>query len=439
MRGQCLRDQVRSEGVEATYHRLAESLELGSMRDEQGRRLHPEELNYNDLTIRELAEGFMGDEWVRRLHPGNSRFASGVVPLREAGEAVDVTAFSNITGQIYFSVIKEAWDTAEALGDQLVETRQTDLDGEKIPWITPPLVDQGKVTAGMNYPEAGMGEEFIQTPSLDTYGNILSIHKLTIFYDRTGQIVSSAKKLGVRMKKAKNRRILNALLNAPTFNTPAPQFIWKGVTYNPYQGITVGTGTGSGGNGFPVGSLNTTPGTYWTNYYFGVPMVDYTSIEQIEIAATKILEPDLQGAGVNEPIEINLDTIVVMPFKKWTVQKTLAAIQVRTVDLGVTPNIIGISGNPIDKTYSVISDKQLYQQAIGPAGFTPQQANDFWFMIDSKNRPLLYMQAWPLTLVEAPPQNPAEFERDIVLRVKASERGVVAWQDPRMIFWVRNL
>lgn len=404
MRGQSLRDLVESNGIPWVQQKLNECMALYRREPNHEDGLRPE-----DFSIRELAEAFCGEDWVRRLNPQN--FRTGMAILEGAGDAVDVTAFANITGQIFYNKILDGWQTAKAIGDELVETIQTDLDGEKIPWISPPLMEEGKVHPGLPYQESGLVEEYIETPSLDTYGRILSIHKLTIFYDRTAMVMRQANTIGERLKKSWNRRVLNTFLGA----SGTPAFKWRGVSYTPYQ----------------------SNGTYWTNDFSGQPLVDWTSIEKVEIAATKILEPDLQNAGINEPIDIALDTIIVMPSKKHTARRILTATDTRSNNLQPAPNQATYAPSPLD-SYKTIDDKQLYRQAIDQLGLTTAQAEDLWFMMDSKKKPIAYMQNWALTIEIAPPNSPAMFERDIVFRIKGSERGTTAWLDPRYVFRMRN-
>ena len=83
-----LKHMYESYGPERTVKHLREALREGQLKAE-------------DFSLRELAEATVGPEWVKRLDP---RSGDGV-RLLEAGDAVDVTAFSNITGQIVYSRI----------------------------------------------------------------------------------------------------------------------------------------------------------------------------------------------------------------------------------------------------------------------------------------------------------------------------------------------
>ncbi len=422
MNGQSLVDLTRNNGTEQVYNLLTEGLQRWS-RD----RRDPEGIAPSMLSLRENALAFCGEQWYDAMGPGGnggSHRRGGYIPIREAndtGDAVDVTAFSNITGQIVYYTILEAWQEAAYIGEELVETRQTDLDGEKMPWITPILSNAGKVHPGMPYPLFGIAEEWIQTVPLDTYGGRIAVHKLTVFYDRTGQVLKQAGDLGKTLRRNKEFRILDTLLAAPG----SPLFIWKGVTYNPYQ-------------------VN---GTFWSNDIFSNQLVDWNSFRRVEVQASKVLEPDLAGVGVNVPIEFDLDSIVVMPYHEWDLQRLLHATELRSLRLDPAPNTVTIGGNVV-KQYKPYISKILWRRAVDALGLSGQtgtgvstdasQADELWFMFDSKERPLYYMQNWPLIVVTAPPNNPAEFERDIVFQARASERGNTSWKDPRYVFRVHG-
>jgi hypothetical protein len=78
-------------GAEKTVRHLQEALQAGELKPE-------------DFSIRELAEATLSPERVRQMDPRH-----GGACLTEAGDGVDVTAFSNITGQVVKTRILEAY------------------------------------------------------------------------------------------------------------------------------------------------------------------------------------------------------------------------------------------------------------------------------------------------------------------------------------------
>jgi hypothetical protein len=413
----------RTHPRQEVYTLLSEGLELGATDPRNADGLRP-----GMFSIRECAEAFCGESWVQQLNPGamfgrGSR--GGFAPIQEASESVDVTSFSNITGQIVYYQIKEKWEEAALIADSIVEKGQTDLDGEKVPWISPIVGNGFRVHPGMPYESLGFNQEWIQTVALDTYGLIVRVHKLTVFYDRTGQILREAGAVGASLARNYEFRVLDTLLGT----SASPLFNWKGVSYAPYQ----------------------TNGTYWSNDIYSNPLFDWTAFRRVELAATKVLEPDLAGGGVNMPIEIDLDTIICTPYRAPDVRRMVHATELQMYNLASAPN--SRTGSPnadVIKPYKILESKVLRQRALDGLGLSQAagsgivgisdstQVDELYFMMDSKRKPIIYKQNWPLVVVNAPPQNMEEFTQDIVFQAKASERGNASWQDPRMVFRCRG-
>jgi hypothetical protein len=56
-----------------------------------------------------------------------------------------------------------------------------------------------------------------------------------------------------------------------------------------------------------------------------------------------------------------------------------------------------------------------------------------WFFVGDFRRAFAYMENWPITVTQAPLGSEADFNNDIVLRFKASERGAAAVLNPRYV------
>ncbi|HEY1598329.1 MAG TPA: hypothetical protein VGG64_01915, partial [Pirellulales bacterium] len=176
-----LKRRYELEGPRNTVVHLAEAL----------RQRH---LRADDFSLRDLAETLVADgrEWVRALDP---RSVSGVSVL-EAGDGVDVTAFLNITGQVIYSKIMDAYTQEAFVVSKLVETIPTRLDGEKIPGVSRVKDEIDEVAPGMPFPSLGFGEDYIETPSTTKRGFIVPVTKEAIFFDRTYLVLSRAAEVG---------------------------------------------------------------------------------------------------------------------------------------------------------------------------------------------------------------------------------------------------
>jgi hypothetical protein len=236
------------DGGAKTVEHLAESI--------REKHLRPE-----DFSIRDLAETLVpdGHQWVRQLDPR----ANGGVSVLEAVDGVDVTAFLNITGQVIYSEIMEAYTQEAFVMSRLVDAIPTRLDGEKIPGVAR-IADQiDAVEPGMPYPNLGFGDDYIETPSTTKRGFIVPVTKEAIFFDRTHLVLTRAAEVGEILGLNKEKRLLDLLIGVTN------NYKWRGTTYNTYQ--------------------TTTP---WVNVKTGNALVDWTNVDTAEQLFADILDPN---------------------------------------------------------------------------------------------------------------------------------------------------
>jgi len=408
-KGQCLRTMWESMGPEGCLMNLKSCLESGRLRA-------------GDFSLKEIALSFCGRQWYERLNPMmTSRY--GMMPIMEAGEGVDVSAFSNITGQIFYNRILEGWKNATLVADRIFDRFPTTLDGEKMPWLSHVIQEGQPIHPGMPYPEANFGERYVTTPSTTKYGLIVSVTKEMIFFDRTGQALRAAGETGFKLGYNKEKRCLVVflgMLNSYNLN---------GTTFNTYL-----TGPQS-------------PPSY-ANAQSGTPLVDYSSVQAALTLASQILDPDT----LNPLDNIEMKDLFVMPARLlharalvgatefWGTYPAFNSSPAATQPYG---NLQMHSPTPLGRmelmtsniAYQLMVNGSIYAPAFTP--LTSTQVNDRWWIGDFK-RSFAYMENWPITVVQAPNQSIKEFEQDIVLRYKASERGTPAIIDPRYTFALYN-
>ena len=197
-------------GAEKTVRHLDEALEQKHLRPE-------------DFSLRELAEVTLGDDRVRRLDP-----RSGETGLLEAGDGVDITAFSNIAGRVVEAKLLEAYTNEAFVLSRLVETVPTRLDGERIPGVGRLADDVAEVAPGMTFPSLGFGEDYIDTPQTTKRGFIVPVTKEAIFFDRTHLVLQRAAEVGEVLGLNKEKRLADLLLGLTN------NYRWKGVEYNTF-------------------------------------------------------------------------------------------------------------------------------------------------------------------------------------------------------------
>jgi hypothetical protein len=367
------------DGANQTVIHLSEALREGHLKPE-------------DFSIRDLAEALVpdGSEWVRLLDPRSA----GGVSVMESGGAVDVTAFLNITGQVIYSKIMEAYLQEAFVVSKLVDTVPTRLDGEKIPGISRVTDTIDEVAPGMPYPHLGFGEDYIETPSTTKRGFIVPVTKEAIFFDRTHLVLSRAAEVGEVLGLNKEKRLLDLVIGATN------NYKWRGTTYNTYQASTP-----------------------WINSLATNELVDWTNVDNAEQLFADILDPN-----TGEPVLVRGTTVLVMPAYRHAAHRVFSAAELTFTAAGSTTATV--AANPLTG-YRVYDSRLAYRRVIA-SGIAAATAKKYWFIGDFR-RAFAYMENWPITVTQAPIGSEAEFNNDIVLRFKASERGAAAVLNPRFV------
>jgi hypothetical protein len=374
-----LKRRYELDGAQQSVRHLSESLHEGHLKPE-------------DFSIRDLAESLVPDgrEWVRMLDPRSA----GSVGLMEAGDGVDVTAFSNITGQVIYSKIMEAYQQEAFVVTKLVDTIPTRLDGEKIPGITGVKDTIDEVAPGMPYPHLGFGEDYIETPSTTKRGFIVPVTKEAVFFDRTHLVLSRAAEVGEVLGLNKEKRLIDLVIGVTN------NYKWKGTTFNTYQTATP-----------------------WINSLAANELVDWTNVDNAEQLFADILDP-----ATGEPVLVRGATVLVMPAYRFAAHRVFNATEVQfTASGSATTTVVA---NPLSGYR--LHDSRLAYRRIVASGVAAADAKKWWFLGDFR-RAFAYMENWPITVTQAPAGSEAEFNNDIVLRFKASERGAAAVLNPRYV------
>ncbi len=345
--------------------------------------------------LRELAEAICGPEWVASLQPGRMREGLLEQPIEtmESGAGVTVSAFANITNQLISSKIHEGYTNPQFVAASLVQVVPTRLSGERMATAGSIPDNAQTVNETMPYPTVGFTEHFVDTPATIKRGLICAVSREAIFFDQTGQVARRAFSVGEIVGRSREERIIDVVIGVTN------PYSEKGTAQNTYQ-----DGTPSFDNHAATNTL-----------------IDWTDIETAQLLLDAMADP----ANTSQPIASVPDTIIVHTAKAWTARRIVSAVETRTSDKNIAANTQEFTaGNPVPALRVVSSPYINFRYSAGSI------ANTTWFY----GRPtsaFLYMENWPLTITQAPPNDPASFEQDIVLRVRASERGAAAVMEPR--------
>lgn len=376
-----LKRMYEMNGAEKTVRHLRESLEQGHLKPE-------------DFSIRETAEATLSPERVRAMDPRN-----GEMTLMES-EGVDFAAFSNIAGQIVRSKVLEAYHQEAFVLSKIVGSTPTRYDGEKIPGIGRIAENVSEVRPGMPYPNLGFGEDYVETPQTTKRGFIVPITKEAIYFDRTNLILQRAAEAGEVLGLNKEKRLLDLLIGATN------NYNWKGVIFNTYS--ETGTGTAPDGD--------------WINQ-IDVELRDWTDVDEAEQKFAEILDPN-----TGEPVLIQATTVLVTPAYRHAAHRVFSAAEIAYAVSG--SGTTTTAANPLGN-YRVAESRLAYRRIVA-SGIEAAKAKKYWFIGDFK-KAFAYMENWPITVTVSPPNSEADFNQDVVVRYKASERGAAAVVNPRYV------
>ena len=376
---QKLRQMRRNLGGAKTAEHLTEALRTNQLKP-------------TDFSVTDLAEGLVEDgmEFVRNCDP--RRAGDGNVGLMEA---VDTAAFKTVSGQLIGTAIMQEYNNPQFVADSLHTNRPTRLNGERIDGITQ-IGDQAAVVdEGKPYPEAGVGESWIETPQTTKRGMKISITKEAIFFDRTGVLLNRCSQVGRWLGVNKEKRIIDMALGVTN------NYKYRDTAYDTFQ--------------------TTTP---WDNVVASNGLADWTDIDAALQTFGALTDPD-----TGEPMMVTPTQILCHSSIRKTADYILNSTQVvrdPNANGGTANNQQWIPNNVlIPGPYEVISSPWI--DARYTAGSVTTTT---WFFGDFR-RAFAYMENWPITVVPMPANSTAEYELDIMAGWKVSERGAVAVMEPR--------
>jgi hypothetical protein len=326
--------------------------------------------------------------------------------VQEASEGVDASSFTAITGQLLVNEIKDKFDLAKLIGDDVCETipvTNGNLKEQKVPWLSNVIDSVEKVEEGMPYPHTTFSPNYIEYPAIEKIGKICAVTMEAIYSDLTGQILDSAGSVGTYCGLAREERILKVVLGLVNNHK------WNGNSYNTY--LSSGA---------------------WTNLVGNFVLKDWTSVNTLEQLFTNMLDPNTGKNILIEPKQM-----LVMPANRYRAIRAFSANVTRSGDFATSGNPDQIEApNPLDKDYQILTSPHA-RRLLTESGVSTSIADSYVFLGDFK-KAFIWREAKPLTVVEAPAQNPREFEQDIALAVKASLMGVAAVRDPRYVVFGVN-
>jgi hypothetical protein len=161
----------------------------------------------------------------------------------------------------------------------------------------------------------------------------------------------------------------------------------------------------------------------WKNLLTANELVDWTDVDAAEQLFAEMLDP-----ATGEPVLVRGTTVLVMPAYRHAAHRVFKAAEIQYTAAG--SGTATTAANPLSG-YRVYESRLAYRRIVA-SGVAAADAKKWWFVGDFR-KAFAYMENWPITVTQAPLGSEAEFNNDIVLRFKASERGAAAVLNPRFV------
>lgn len=312
--------------------------------------------------------------------------------LMEAGDAVSTAHFSQLMGQLNYSMVLDAMENPEFIGDQLMPTKPASSQySEVIPGVSL-IGDRAEdVGEGEDYPHVGLSEEYITAPAKVKDGFIIPITEEVIWEDKSGLILQranqAAEALGITMEKEK----LDTAL-----------------------GITTSYRRNGGAAQAAYGDTHTNGD--FDNLVASNALADYTDIENVELAFDAITD-----LNTGEPVMMPASPLLVVPT---ALKRTAQNIKNSTlVKLGADSGAVQMMvGNPV-------SDGGSFTIVTSPYVKGRTSSASTWFYGDFM-KALAYLEVWPVGVFTADRASGEAFRRDVITQIKVRRKGVPAWLAP---------
>lgn len=403
--GRNLKREAGERGWESVIADFGEARNSGKIPDSQ-------------ISFRNLAEGILGDNWSVKLQ--NYAHSGGSFHGMEAADAVDASAFVSITGNQLIDTVQKKFENPAFIGDQLVTkipVTNGNLDTIKEPWLSGVSIEgeagEGFVTQqGMPYGRTEFKPNYVLLAAPRRRGRIVDVTYEMIYADRTRQAIESAGSVGFALGLAREYEILRVAL-----------------------GITNNFRFSYGGIAETTARTYLKAGTYYSNAVDSLPLTGWADVNTLEQKFSEMRDP---VTGV--PIVTGAKQLLVMPANVLNAMNILHATQIRTGDgstsggvpantatYGASP-LIGYSLLPSTPHLFKVADDELTLQD-GTTAISSANTKTVWYMGDFKEA-LYYREVHGLIVNQAPPLNPAEFEREIVLSVRAKTYGIAGVRNP---------
>ena len=419
--------------------------------DDRGEKIGPR-LRPDEMSIKALAIGFMGPDKFESLFAPDSVTYQQVMPaaaqhkqlIESAGRDLwedngagsimasafaDINAWTGTVAGLLEISMMEAWENpAYIVSENIIPDVGTRMfEGKKFIGVTRLGDVAEERLPGQPTKRAQIGERWVQMPRTVENALAVEVSQEAVYLDLTGDLLRQANDVTEWLRWRKEIRCIDSYIGNPNLPTSL-YYNFDGNTYFPY--ITNG---------------------YYNNDLPANELLAWEAAQNSLILFRDMLDPN---TGTRVMIKPNY--VVVNLEKKVTARAIFgdlpsSGVQVRSPYSGANPQDVTNFAPPYKGDFQVLESPLIYQRLtdvgittpgynVAGMGLSPVIAAKYWWMGEKDGRPekhpIVYMQNWPLRVQTASPGQVDMIDRGVVLFVKADERGIPMWMEPRRI--VRN-
>ncbi len=184
--GTALHNLLESQGADGATRVVKDLLETGKIQP-------------TDFSLREIWEQCTFHEFGK------------IIP---ATEAIASSSFPKITGELINSRIISAYDAVPTIGDMLVTTVQSNVERETVAGFTD-VETPDEIPELHEYKDGTMTEKYVTGQSIK-YGKMLSVSEEMITFDKTGQVLARAQRIGMKLAQWRERLIVQGVQDINT-------------------------------------------------------------------------------------------------------------------------------------------------------------------------------------------------------------------------------
>jgi hypothetical protein len=332
----------------------------------------------------------------------------------EAAGATSTASFANISYQIVYSAIMDAYDLEEQVFSKVIPTRPSMFIGqEKVAGVTQQGDQDLVVPEGQEFPLVGVGQTWIHLPEALKRGRRVALTREAIFSMNSvgagGALLDRCAAVGTWLGVNREKRAVDVVIdeNAGAVNSPTGhRYRWRDTYLNTY-------GDNSGSHSFDnlAASNDLTAG-------------DWTKLDAAEQLLNQMVDPD-----TGEPMMSDFNYLIVTKQLEKTALRILNNTEIRVSTPGFAttgaPTQVSVA-NPYAGKFQVLSSRLLYQRL---------NTKTHWFF-GNLTKAFVYKEIFPRQVLEAPTNSMDEFKNDVVRQWRADEMGAYATVEPR--FMIKN-